>query len=81
MKNSLRGLKTKPFLLEPILNAFFVKLPLKAGPVNCMKSLEDVYLGIAEADLLRQCVTLYTYYVYSKIIVVSPRADPRNINS
>ncbi len=46
MKNSLRGLKTKPLLLEPILNAFFVKLTLKARPVNCMKSLEDVYLGI-----------------------------------
>jgi hypothetical protein len=59
MKNSLRGLKTKPLLLQPILNAFFVKLPLKARLVNCIKSLEGVYLGIAEADVLRQCVTLH----------------------
>jgi hypothetical protein len=72
MKNSLRGLKTKPLLLEPILNTFFVTLPLKARPVNCMKSLEDVYLGKAEADLLRQCVTLHTcvLYVYSMKIAV-----------
>ncbi len=59
MKNSLRGLKSKPLVLEPILNAFSVKLPLKARPVNCIKSLEDAYL--AQANLLRQCVTLYTY--------------------